>query len=176
MTRARSSPLGTAFRLGALCAGVLAVAACNRAEEADLRAKLAGWVPLGETLSFSASRSCAAGMFDLVGTRIASRMRRAETVREAAMILKTQDEAAIDAPGQSPDAALTALIGQNRSAGMRMRMAALEGRTCMEEATEAAFSSALTDPAAVVLMDVSEGILALLDPRGGVLIVAMGAE
>ncbi len=174
MSLARPSPRSAALRLGALCAAMLALAACDWTDEAGLRARLAGWVPLGETLSFRASRGCAAGMFGLVGTRIASRMPVAGTVREAAVVLKSRGEVAIDAPRLSPDAALTALIAEDRSAGMRMRLAAFEGRGCMDEATEAAFGLALRDPAAVVLMDASKGVLALLNGRDGVLIVAMG--
>ncbi|MCQ0092574.1 hypothetical protein [Roseovarius sp. M141] len=179
----RSSPADAAphrqravWRLGVLCAGALALAGCNRTNEADLRALLAGWLPLGETMSFAATGSCAAGLFQVVDSRIASRMRIANSVREAAMILKSHDQVAIVASRLTPDAALLELIEIERPTGMQMRLAGLEGRACMDPAAEAAFAAALVNPAAVVLMDRGTGVLALMDVEDGLLIAAMGAE
>ncbi len=177
------SPAGAAphrrrafWRVGALCAGVLALAGCKRTDEAELRALLAGWVPLGETVSFSATRGCAAGLFQLVSPRIASRMRIAGSVREAAIILKTYDQVAIIAPRLTPDEALLELVEIERSTGMKMRMAGLEGRACMDRAAEAAFAAALVNPTATLMIDRSTGVLALMDAEDGLLIAAMGTE
>ncbi len=164
------------WRVGALCAAVLALAGCKRTDEAQLRDLLAGWVPLGETVSFSATRGCAAGLFQLVGPRIASRMRIAGSVREAAIILKSHDQVAIIAPRLTPDQALLQLVEVDRSTGMKMRMAGLEGRACMDRAAEAAFAAALVNPAATLLMDRGTGVLALMDAEDGMLIAAMGSE
>lgn len=164
------------WRLGALCAGVLALAGCKRTDEDAMRTLLAGWVPLGETMSFSATRGCAAGLFQLVDPRIASRVRIAGSVREAVMILKSHGQVAVVAPRQTPDAALLELVEMDRGVGMKMRMAGLEGRACMDSAAEAAFGAALVNPAAILLMDRSTGVLALMDAEDGLLIAAMGAE
>ncbi len=164
------------WRLGAFCAGMLALAGCKRADEPELRALLAGWVPLGETVSFSATRGCAAGLFQLVSPRIASRMRIARSVREAAIILKSHDQVAIIARRLTPDHALLQLVDIDRRMGMQMRMAGLEGRACMDRAAEAAFAAALVNPAAVLLMDRDTGVLALMDAEDGLVIAAMGAK
>ncbi len=164
------------WRVGALCAAMLTLAGCKRTDEAELRDLLAGWVPLGETVSFSATRGCAAGLFQLVGPSIASRMRIAGSVREAAIILKSHDQIAIISPRLTPDQALLQLVEVDRSAGMKMRMAGLEGRACMDRAAEAAFAAALVNPAATLLMDRRTGVLALMDAEDGMLIAAMGSE
>ncbi|WP_113910526.1 hypothetical protein [Roseovarius dicentrarchi] len=183
MMCARSSPIHgaaprarVAWRLGAICAGILALAGCKRTTEADLRDLLAGWVPLGETVSFNATRGCAAGLFQMVGPRIASRVRIAGSAREAAIILRSHDQVAIVAPRLTPDDALLDLVEVERNAGMKMRMAGLEGRACMDRETEAAFAAALVNPAAVILMDRGAGVLALMDTEDRLLIAALGAE
>ncbi|PVA11907.1 hypothetical protein DC366_02980 [Pelagivirga sediminicola] len=172
--RARLRPAGLCA--GALCLAALALAGCKRTDEATLRAQLADWVPLGETVSFTATRDCAAGVFQLVGPRLASRLRSAGSVREAVMILKSRSQVAIDSRRLSPDAALLELVEVARAPGMRMRMAGLEGRACMDRAAEAAFGAALVNPRAVVIMDVERGILALLDADDALLVAAMGAQ
>ncbi len=165
------------LRLGALsCAMLVLLAGCKRASEADMRAALAEWVPLGDTLTFTAKRDCAAGLFALRDARIASRMRVATSAGEAAMILRGQGEVAIDDTHLSPDAAMLALMEADRSAGMAMRMAGLEGRDCMDVQVEGAFAAALIDPRAVLLVGRDRRILALMDVDAGLVIAAMGAE
>ena len=103
-------------------------------------------------------------------------MRIAGSVREAAIILKTYDQVAIIAPRLTPDEALLELVEIERSTGMKMRMAGLEGRACMDRAAEAAFAAALVNPTATLMIDRSTGVLALMDAEDGLLIAAMGTE
>jgi len=173
MRLAASIPLSRALMV---CASVLAIAGCKRSSEADMRAMLAEWVPLGDTIAFEATRGCAAGLFDLVDGRIASRMRVATSVQEAAMILRGKDAVAIDDTGLTPDAAILELMQADRSAGMTMRMAGLEGRECMDGEVQGAFAAALVNPRAVLLVGHERRILALMDVDAGLLVAAMGAK
>ncbi|MFX0541387.1 hypothetical protein ACEWPM_006590 [Roseovarius sp. S4756] len=163
-------------RAAMLGLAALAVTGCQRSSEDDMRAVLEGWAPLGETLSFTSRRDCAAGRFELVDARIASRMRVAGDAREAAMVLRGQGAVAIDDIRLTPDAAIAALIEADRGAGMAMRMAGLEGRACMDAGTEAALASALTNPRAVLMVGRDQGILGVMDVDAGILVAAMGAE
>ncbi|MFD0857685.1 hypothetical protein [Roseovarius aquimarinus] len=158
------------------CLAALTLAACKRSSEAEMREVLEGWAPIGETLAFSAGRDCAAGLFRLVDTRIASRMRVAADAREAAMVLRTQGAVAIDDIRLSPEAAIAALIEVDRASGMRMRLAGLEARPCMSAETSAAFAAALRAPRAVLMVGREAGMLALMDGDAGLVIAAMGAE
>ncbi|MFX0545609.1 hypothetical protein ACEWPL_008700 [Roseovarius sp. S1116L3] len=173
MLRAASYPFRAAALLGL---AALALTGCQRSSEDDMRAVLDGWAPLGETLSFTSQRHCAAGRFELVDGRIASRMRVAGDAREAAMILRGQGAVAIDDARLTPDAAIAALIEADRGAGMAMRMAGLEGRACMDAETEAAFATALVAPRAVLMVGRDQGILALMDVDAGVVVATMGAK
>ncbi len=163
-------------RAALACALLLAFAGCKRASEAEMRTMLAEWVPLGDTLAFEATRGCAAGLFDLIDGRIASRMRVATSVPEAAIILRGKDAVAIDDTSLTPDAAMLELLQADRSAGMTMRMAGLEGRECMDGEVEGAFAAALVNPRAVLLVGHDRRILALMDVDAGLLIAAMGTK
>lgn len=159
-----------------ICAAVLALAGCKRSSEADMRAALSDWVPLGETISFAAKRGCAAGIFGLVDKRIASKMPVVADAQEAAMILGRQGAVALDDTRLSPDQAILALIETDRSSGMVMRMAGLEARDCMDPQMQLAFAAALVNPRAVLLVGRDQRILALMDVDTSQLIAAMGAK
>ncbi|WP_138933638.1 hypothetical protein [Roseovarius arcticus] len=173
MRFAASIPFG---RASLVCALLLAIAGCKRASEAEMRTMLAEWVPLGDTVAFEATRGCAAGLFDVVDGRIASRMRVATSVQEAAMVLRGNAAVAIDDTSLTPDAAMLELMQADRSAGMTMRMAGLEGRVCMDSDVQGAFAAALVNPRAVLLVGHDRRILALMDVDAGLLIAAMGAK
>jgi len=160
----------------ALCLAALALSACKRASEAEMRDVLSGWAPIGETLSFAAQQGCAAGLFMLVDGRIASKMRVAGGAREAATILRNQGAVAIDDVRLSPDAAIRALTDADRGAGMAMRMAGLEARACMGAEVQRAFAAALVAPRAVLMVGRDQRILALMDVDAGLIVAAMGAK
>ncbi|MDO5756024.1 MAG: hypothetical protein Q4P24_00700 [Rhodobacterales bacterium] len=175
---AEKSPhrLRAIWRVGALCAGVLALAGCKRMDEGQMRSILSGWVPLGDTVFFQATGACAVGVFQIADPRIAAPMPVAGSAREAATILNSQGQVAIVAPRLTPDVALLHLIAIQGEAGTKMRMAGLEGRACMDLAAETTFASALINPSAVLLMDRDTGLMALLDTEDGLLIATMGSE
>ena len=159
-----------------LCTGLLALGACERSSEAEMRAALEAWAPLGPTRAFVATRGCAAGLFALKDARIASLMPVAGDAREAARVLQRRGAVAIDDTRLPPEAALEALLDLDRPAGMAMRMAALEGRACMDDEMRAAFRRALAAPRAVLMVGRDQRILALMDAEAGVIVAAMGAE
>ncbi|SEL00796.1 hypothetical protein SAMN05421666_2814 [Roseovarius nanhaiticus] len=159
-----------------LWVGLLALAACERSSEAEMRSVLEGWAPIGETLSFEVQRGCAAGLFQLVDARISSSMPVVTSAPEAAIVLRRQGAVAIDDIRVTPQAAIEGLIGVDRASGMRMRMAGLEARACMDDEIRAAFAAALTAPRAVLMVGRDHGIVALMDAEAGVLVAAMGAE
>ena len=150
--------------------------ACKRAEEGDLRAQVETWLAVGETVSFSATRACAAAAYRLVDTQMKSAVRVVGDVPSAARMLKEGRVVAIDAPGLTPDAALLALIDADLGIGMRLRVSGLEARACMDEGVEDAFFRALSKPGAVVILDPDKRIVALVDRSERLLIVAIGAD
>jgi len=147
-----------------------------REEEGALRARLAQWFMLGETLAFSARAGCAAGTFRLVDTHLKSGLTVETGVPGLLRALSKHGVAALDDPGQAPDEAMVALANADRAAGMTIRRTALEARECMTGATESAFRYALDNPASVLAYDSANGALMLLDPDTGIMVVTMGAR
>ncbi|MFY9238605.1 MAG: hypothetical protein WAO78_07010 [Roseovarius sp.] len=154
----------------------MVLGACQRAEEDDLRAQVETWLAVGETVSFAASRACAAAAYRLVDTQMKSAVRVVDDVPSAARLLTEGRVVAIDAPGLTPDAALLALIDADLGIGMRLRVSGLEARACMDEGVEDAFFRALGKPGAVVILDPDKRIVALVDRAARLLIVAIGAD
>ncbi len=166
-----------AFRPGFVMAGLitLLIASCARVDEAEMRARLAQWFYIGDTLSFGASSGCAAAVFKLVDFQVKSVMPQVQTVPQMLFTLDRRGIVALNDPTQPPDQALVDLANAERTTGMRMRKVALESRNCMDDRTESAFSYALVDPLSVLAYDSENEALMLLYPRAEVLIVVMGS-
>lgn len=151
------------------------VTACMRDEEAAQRDRLEQWFSLGETVEFKAERDCAAGVYRVKNGRIKAAMPLTDNVGEMGRVLAARGHVAMSRPGQSPDQAMVALANIDRPAGMHMRRAGLEARACMGEITESAFRHAIDAKGAALAYDGESGALMLLEPKAGLLIVAMGA-
>jgi hypothetical protein len=154
---------------------VLLIAGCARDDEVAMRARLAQWFLIGETLEFKASSACVAAVFRLVDFEVKSAMPQVQAVPEMLITLPRRGIAALNDPNQPPDQALVDLANAERATGMRMRKVAFESRDCMEGRTESAFSYALVNPMSVLAWDSKNEALMLMDPQTGVLVVAMGA-
>lgn len=161
--------------MGALAlAGLLGLQGCGRMEEEALRAHLAQWFALGETVAFAAQSDCAAATFRLVDTQMTSALGVVRAAPRMAQVLRTRGVVALDNPDEAPDAGMVALANADRDLGYRLRRAALEGRICMDDFSESAFRYALDNPRAVLGFDDETSGLMLMDPDTGVLIFAMG--
>jgi len=170
MTRAaHHSPLPVAC-----LAALTLAAACAREEEAAQRAWLGEWFALGETVSFSATRDCAVGLYRVVSPQVKSALPVTRDVAAMRRKIAGRGAAALDLPGQAADAALVAMTGHHRETGMAMRRAGLEARACMDAQSEGAFRHALEDGRTVLGWDAARGALILMTPGEGLLVVAMG--
>ena len=127
-----------------VCLGL--AAACAREDEDVLRARVAQWASIGETLAFHATQDCAAAVFRLTAPDIKSAMPVAGDAR--------------------------AMLVQMRRSGR----AALEGRACMDEGVEDAFLRGLEGQRSVLAWDGESGTVMILDPDRGLVTVAMGGR
>lgn len=141
-----------------------------------MRAYLARWFALGETMQYTARQDCVAGAFRLVDIQVGSSLPVVSTVPRAVSLLETHGAMALNRPDQPPDTGMTMLTNANRSFGYRMRRAALEGRICMDTVTASAFGYALRNPRAFLAFDTQAETLMLMDPGTGVLVVTRGAQ
>jgi len=155
-------------------AGLLALSGCGRVEEEEMRSLLGLWISLGDTVSFRARGDCAAGVFRLASPEIGSAMPVLRDPARAAAIIGAHGRMALDDPTLAPDRAMIRIANLDRSLGMRMRRAGLDGRACMDDLTESAFRHALTAPGAVLAYDAGLGAVILIDPAHALLVVTMG--
>lgn len=154
---------------------VSALSACWREDEAALRDRMERWFHIGETVAFHATRSCVAGVFRLVQMDVKSALVVVSSTPDAVWLLSRGGAAALDNPELAPDAALLEIVNSDRSTGMVMRRAALEGRQCMNEHTESAFRYALDNPRSVLVFETDPATFIIMDPQTGLLVVTMGA-
>ncbi|WP_417726135.1 hypothetical protein [Roseovarius sp.] len=161
---------------GVLLALVALAAACARDAEAAQRARLEAWFALGETVEFSATMQCAAGLYRITDGRIKAAMPVVGSAPEMARVLAAQGRAAWAPHAQVLDAAMVAMANADRPTGMAMRRAGLEARECMGAAGESAFHHMLEQSGAVLAWESGLGALILMDPASGLLVVAMGAR
>ena len=177
MMRRGSTHIVAGRRPGLILAGLLAllIAACARIDEAAMRARLAQWFYIGETLTFKASTGCAAAVFKLGDFQVKSAMPEVQDVPHMLITLNSRGVAALNDPDQPPDQALVDLANAERATGMRMRKVALESRDCMDAHSQSAFSYALINPKAVLAYDSDNQAMMILDPQTGVLVVVMGS-
>ena len=151
------------------------VTACARDEEVAQRDRLEQWFSLGETVEFKAERDCAAGVYQVKSGRVKAAMPLTDNVGEMGRVLAARGVVAMTRAGQSSDQSMVALANFDRAVGMQMRRAGLEARSCIGEITESAFRHAIVTTGATVAYDKQSGAWMLLEPRSGLLVVAMGA-
>ncbi|MBE0454514.1 hypothetical protein [Roseovarius autotrophicus] len=160
-------PLGAVLCLAAL-------AACARDSEAAQRGRLATWVSLGQTLSFSARRDCAVGVYAVVTGAVKAALPLTDSAPAMRRALEARGVAALALAGQGGDAALLAITNHDRATGMAMRRAALEARACMDQAAEGRFRGALDTPGTIVGWDAGTRSLMLMRPDEGWLMLVQG--
>lgn len=162
-------------RAGLLVLLLFSAAACKRDDEVAQRTRLATWFALGETLEFSASRSCAAGLYRVVDGRVRSAMSLVGSPQEMQRTLEAHGRAVLMREGLAPDMMMVAMANFDRPVGMAMRLAGLEARPCMGTMTQSAFRHVLETPGAALGWDSEQGAIMLMEPHSGLLVVAMGS-
>ncbi|MGK7754613.1 MULTISPECIES: hypothetical protein [unclassified Roseovarius] len=160
--------------LPAAMAGAVLLGACARDDEASMRARLAPWFSLGETLAFSSRAHCAAAAFRLVSADIGAAVPVERNVPDMLRALPLRGVAALDDPEMTPDAAMVDAVNMQRTFGMQMRRAGLEARPCMDGKVGVEFRRLLMRPETVLAYETTEGTLMLMDRANRVLVVAAG--
>lgn len=162
-------------RIVLACLVLTVLTGCWREDESALRDRMERWFSIGETVAFHATRDCVAAVFRLVQMEVKSPLPVVSASPEVPGALSRRGAVALMDATLAPDAALVEIANMDRTTGMNMRRAALEGRMCMNEHTESAFRYALDNPRTVLVYDADPATIMLMDPHTGLLVVAMGA-
>ncbi|MGI3210751.1 hypothetical protein ACROSR_06490 [Roseovarius tibetensis] len=166
---ARHSPVPVAC-----LAAFVILAGCAREDEAAQRARLAQWFSLGETISFTARRDCAVGLYEVVAPDVKSALPLMPDVVQMQRMIDAQGAAALDVTAQGADVAMVAMANHARPTGMAMRRAGLEARACMDKRSEGAFRHALDHPGGIMAWDADTGTLILMARDADVLVAVQG--
>lgn len=166
------------FALAGLAAVGLAgaLAGCKRDSEADLRARAGQWFALGDTIFYHATRGCSAAVFELDTDDLRAALPLSSSVGEALARIKLTGLIALKDDRQSPDAGFVELMNMDREMGVALQATALEGKSCMDELAVSALHYAMSEPRSVMVFDRAAGLLALMDPEHGFVVIAGGGD
>ncbi len=147
-------------------AGVAALSACARDDEAALRARLGQWFVLSDLVYFESHRTCTAAVFEvsLSEPRRALPVERSE--QDAREVFRSKTVVAFRVEGYAPhDLADALLLTGDGSFGKQVLAAAAQAVPCFTASTaEARLRTALTRKGATLAYDrESEGMM-VLDP------------
>lgn len=163
-------PLSRAFAGLAL----LALAGCGLDSEDKLRARLDGWVSLGETVYFASTRECTAAVFELTSAEIKSAVPLTSSVAEGLNWLQRGKRVGFDVAGSSPTAISEYAMSLDLPVGLGVLSAGVAAGKCMTEAVQGRYLDALTDPRAVLIFDPEDNVLAVIDRRARQVFFARG--
>ncbi|GGB22294.1 hypothetical protein [Allosediminivita pacifica] len=153
------------IRLTLALASLAALASCAQEREAELRARLDGWVYLGRTLHFESRFRCTAAVFEVALPIYRSAPARARSISGAVKHLHLGRPVIFDLVGRSPDALSSELMSTELSSGLGLVSNALRaGEDCLEGEMAAGFFRVITSEDALLLYDPENGALVLLYP------------
>ncbi len=151
-------------------AGVLS--GCDRDKPDDLRGRVGQWFALGDTLYFNSTMHCTAALYELDTDDLKAALPLSGSVGEALARLKVAGIIALRDDGQSPDVGFVEMMNMNREMGVALQATALEGKSCMDETAVSALHYAMSEPRSVMVYDRAAGLLVLMDPAHGFVVVA----
>lgn len=171
MTGARPYPRGL-WRPAALA--LLGLAACALDREAEVRAQLGGWMPLGDTLYFESKLECTAGVFATQADFLQGKVRTVSTLHDGLAALGKEATVAFELEGMTPDQVSQAVMSADLPKGLGVLSSGLSARACMDEDTKSAYLGALKSPAALLVFAPENNALVILDRDGRQVFFARG--
>lgn len=157
--------LPAARRLAAPVLAVLAgagLAACALDTEAEVRARLDGWLMLGETLHFDSTRDCTAGLFALSGRSHRAGLIVARSLRDGVTWVRSGRAVAFDMPGRSPTGISEALTTADLPNGLGVLSSGVSAAGCMSETVKSAYVAALNETGGLLIFDTRDNALAIV--------------
>ncbi|MCE8509885.1 hypothetical protein KBY28_15650 [Ruegeria pomeroyi] len=142
---------------------LIGLAACALDREAEVRAQLGGWMPLGDTLYFESKLECTAGLFATQADFLQNKVRTVSTLNDGLAALSKEAIVAFDLEGETPDQVSQAVMSADLPKGLGILASGLSARACMDEGTRSAYLSALHSPAALLIFAPDNNALVILD-------------
>lgn len=156
--------------------GLAILAACERMDEDEARAILERWFWLGDNVYFNAARECSAAVYELRSGEVKSALALDSGVGAALATLQRRGVMALSHQKGTPDEAFIEVMNQDRPVGVALQYAVFSARTCMDEAAEGVFHQLFSSPGAVLVFDRETSVVAVMDPKLRMVVLAGGAE
>ncbi len=156
-------------------AALLGLAACFGPGEEEVRAEVSRWFVVGEPQYFKSTMNCTAAALPLRQLEPRAALQLQDDIPRALHWLEQDGVMALRLEGRTPDQAFIDVMNAKRSVGVHVQSAALNGKQCMDAATEGAFRAALTNPQAIFVWDRAKGAVVLMDPDQELVFWASGA-
>lgn len=150
------------FRASALLVGLAAVAGCALDEEEEVRARLDGWLLLGETVYFESTRDCTAGFFALAGRTHRSGLTVSRNMRDGLARVRQGRAVAFDMPGRSPSEISERLVTEDLPHGLGVLSSGVTTTRCMTEEVKSAYVEALRARGGLLIFDTEDNALAVV--------------
>lgn len=132
----------------------LKLAGCTLDKEEKLRAELASWLELKETLEFSSKATCTAAVFRLETTDISDRISRVNSVDTAVQYLKGGRTVVFDMPDASPNTVSEWVMTGNLETGLGLLSNGVgPAQRCLSDRAGIAFYNAIMSPEARMVYD-----------------------
>ena len=154
---------------------LVVVTACAQMGEAEARAVLARWFVPGDSLYFKSKSTCTAAVYSLRSGAVKSTLPVAGNVDEALERMRARGVLGMAHPDGTPDEAFIAVMNADRAIGVGLQNAAVGARACMDDATQGIFNQLLKTKGAVLAFDPETGLVAVMDPGAGLVVLAGGA-
>ncbi len=148
---------------GAAALALLGLAGCALDSEPEVRARLDGWVTLGETGYFKSEMGCTAAMFVLRQSRVKSKVASVDNVDEGLRLLQQDRAVAIDLPGLSPSEVSEVISSRNLSEGIGVLASGVSARDCMSDEMRSRYLAAVNAADSILVFDTTDNAIAIVD-------------
>jgi len=129
----------------------------------------------GDSLYFKSKSTCTAAVYSLRSGAVKSALPVAGNVDEALARLEARGVLGMAHPEGTPDEAFIAVMNADRAIGVGLQNAAVGARACMDDATQGILNQLLKTRGAVLAFDPETGLVAIMDPGAGLVVLAGGA-
>jgi len=160
---------------GAAALALLGLAGCALDSESEVRARLDGWVTLGETEYFESEMGCTAGAFELRQSRFKSKVASVDTVEEGLRLLQQDWAVAFDLPGLSPSEVSEVISSRNLSEGIGVLASGVSSRDCMSDEIRRRYLAAVNAADSILVFDTTDNAMAIVDRVSRVVFFVRGS-
>lgn len=152
----------------------MALGACERHGETEVRSLLTGWFDLGETLYFKSKLGCTAAVFKVSSDMVKSALVLEDNLERGIYRHREGGLMALRVAGANANQVANTLMTIDKGLGLAVLAANTQALDCMNDKAKATFFKGLSAPHSVLVYDTDQRAVALLVPTEGLVLFASG--